>query len=182
MLKKILSKSLTVLFLFVYLYTDKSFSKVVPPNYGFTLEDLQDFSPGKNFSEIEKKWGKAEFYLKNKKLKIYKIHLIKKSFRFPLYLQVFDEKIIEFYAKLPSYFSHDLFLKELIKTHGKQNEYFKQNNLAIYEWKKEDNLKLIYSGSCTITCFPIYYQVSWTKIPEGPEKYDNILSILNQGR
>jgi hypothetical protein len=69
-----------------------------------------------------------------------------------------EGKILDMFAKLPSYFLHDVFHQSLINRFGKQDEYKKYGEEAIYKWTKSP-LTHVYSGACTITCFPIFYTV-----------------------
>ena len=148
--------------------TKNAFSKVEPPNYNFSLDTLKDFYPESDVKEVEKKYGAPEVMSGgggNLTLKFYVSHI---RYKFPVLVQTQDGKIVDMFAKLPSYFLHDIFHQSLINRFGKQDEYKKYGEEAIYKWNKT-SLTHVYSGACTITCFPIFYSVFPTTIkPEKP--------------
>ena len=92
---------------------------------------------------------------------------------FPVYVQINKGVISDFYARLPTYFLHDIFHQSLITKFGKQTKYYRQENDAIYTWKNVNGLKIIYSGSCTITCYPNY--VSYMKVSKVRGEYIPLL-------
>jgi hypothetical protein len=133
-------------------------AKVEAPNYDFSLDTLADFMPDKKISDVEKKYGKSEVV--NDKsgtltLKFYVAHI---RYKFPVIVQTKDGIILDFFARLPSYFLHDVFFQSLVNRLGKQDFYRKVGEEAVYSWDKKP-LKHIYSAACTITCFPIFYSV-----------------------
>jgi hypothetical protein len=133
-------------------------AKVETPNYNFSLDTLADFYPEKNRADLEKKYGKAEVMdTKNgvETLKFYVAHI---RYKFPVLVQVKEGKVLDFFARLPSYFLHDIFFQSLVNRMGKQKDYKRVIEEAVYSWEK-DSLKHVYSASCTITCFPIFYTV-----------------------
>jgi hypothetical protein len=132
-------------------------AKVEPQNYNFSLDALSLFHPGKEFKAIEAKYGKGEEYGKVGQIKIYKFYVAQIRYKFPVLVQVFEGKVLDFFARLPSYFSHDLYHQSLINRYGKQDLYKKSENSAVYIWNNKGGFRHIYSGTCTITCFPMYY-------------------------
>ena len=60
------------------------------------------------------------------------------------------------FVRPPSYLLHDFFHQDLINKYGKQNEYTHENGSGYYYWATK-NKDIYYQGSCTITCFPIFY-------------------------
>lgn len=137
--------------------TSTLLSKVDPPNYDFSLDELALFMPGSPLSKIEEKYGKAPPYEKTGKSEIYRFYVKQIRYVFPVFVQVIEGKSVDFYAKLPSYFLHDIFHQSLINRLGKQDKYIKKERHALYIWNNKNNLKHTYHGACTITCFPIYY-------------------------
>jgi len=133
-------------------------AKVEAPNYNFSLETLADFFPEKNRDDLEKKYGKAEVMATKKDLETLKFYVTQIRYKFPVIVHVKNGKVLDFFARLPSYFLHDIFFQTLITQMGKQNEYKKFGEEAVYSWEK-DSLKHVYSAACTITCFPIFYTV-----------------------
>lgn len=133
-------------------------AKVEAPNYNFSLDTLADFYPEKSRDDIEKKYGKAELMGTHNGIETLKFYVAHIRYKFPVIVQVKEGKVLDFFAKLPSYFLHDVFFQSLVNRIGKQNEYRKVGEEAIYKWEK-DNLRHAYSAACTITCFPIFYTV-----------------------
>ncbi len=146
----------------------KVFCKVEPPNYNFSIDTLKDFYPDSDVKELEKKYGSAETMSTsggNLTLRFYVAHL---RYKFAVIVQTQDGKVLDMFAKLPSYFLHDIFHQSLINRLGKQNEYKRVGEEAVYKWTKTP-LTHVYSGACTITCFPVFYAVFPADIkPEKP--------------
>jgi hypothetical protein len=141
-------------------------AKVEAPNYNFSLDTLADFFPEKKIDEIEKKYGKAEVMSTKNGTVTQKYYVAHIRYKFPVIVQTKEGKVLDFFAKLPSYFLHDIFFQSLVNRIGKQNSYKKVGEEAVYQWEK-DNLKHVYSAACTITCFPIFYTVFPTQKASG---------------
>ena len=141
-------------------------AKVDPPNYDFSLETLADFFPEKSLQELEKKYGKPEVIQTQGDASTLKFYVAHIRYKFPVIIQAKDGKVLDFFAKLPSYFLHDVFFQSLVNRLGKQNDYKKRGEEAVYRWEK-DSLKHVYSAACTITCFPIFYTIFPVKGPPG---------------
>ncbi|OFZ36243.1 MAG: hypothetical protein A2504_03990 [Bdellovibrionales bacterium RIFOXYD12_FULL_39_22] len=148
-----------ILFLSLSFLSNLLFSKMDPPNYDFSLDALKDFFPNSSIEEIKKKYPESELLESKNGVSLYRFYITQLRYKFPLFLQVTNGKAIDLYAKLPSYFSHDVFHQSLINRYGPQDKYHKQENNAVYIWNDKDGNKHIYEGSCTITCFPLYYSV-----------------------
>lgn len=133
-------------------------AKVEAPNYNFSLDTLADFYPEKKRDDIEKLHGKGEVMSKTGGVETIKYYVAHIRYKFPVIVQMKDGKVLDFFAKLPSYFLHDIFHQSLVNRMGKQNTYKKVGEEAVYIWEK-NSLKHVYSGACTITCFPIFYTV-----------------------
>lgn len=134
-------------------------AKVEAPNYDFSLNTLADFFPQKAISDLEKKYGKSDSMGSKNGVETSKFNVAHIRYKFPVIVQSKEGKILDFFARLPSYFLHDIFFQSLVNRLGKQNEYKKTGEEAYYVWDK-DGLKHVYSAACTITCFPIFYSVS----------------------
>ena len=133
-------------------------AKVEAPNYNFSLDTLADFYPQKSRDDLEKKYGKAEVMGSKNGIDTVKFYVAHIRYKFPVIVQTKDGKVLDFFAKLPSYFLHDIFFQSLVNRMGKQNAYKKVGEEAVYRWEK-DGLKHVYSAACTITCFPIFYSI-----------------------
>lgn len=144
--------------LILFLLTFSAHGKVDPPNYNFSLDQLQEFTPGTPLETFLKKYPKAKKVSGSESLGLYKAHVDHLRYYFPVFVQVEDNKIVDFFAKLPQYFLHNVFHYSLVEKLGMQNVYKKVEAQAVYIWK-QDKLTHVYTGACTITCFPIYYTV-----------------------
>jgi hypothetical protein len=133
-------------------------AKVIAPNYDFSLDTLNDFFPERAKEEIEKKYGPSELVVEKNGMETRKYYVAQIRYKFPVIVQFKDGRVLDFFAKLPSYFLHDIFFQSLTTRHGKQTQYHKFEEEAIYRWE-QDKVKHIYSAACTITCFPIFYSV-----------------------
>ncbi len=133
-------------------------AKVEAPNYNFSLDSLNEFFPDKASAPLEAKYGKPEMMSDEGEIKTLKFYVAHIRYKFPVIVQVKDGVITDFFARLPSYFLHDLFFQSLVNRYGKQSTYKRTGEEAFYTWDKQP-LKHIYSASCTITCFPIFYAV-----------------------
>lgn len=133
-------------------------AKVDPPNYDFSLDTLNDFFPDKTAASLDAKYGKAEVMSKESGTETLKYNVAHLRYKFPVIVQVKEGVILDFLARLPSYFLHDIFFQSIVNRHGKQTTYKRYGEEAFYTWKK-DSLKHVYSAACTITCFPIFYAV-----------------------
>jgi hypothetical protein len=142
-------------------------AKVEAPNYNFDPDTFADFFPGKTTAAIDSKYGKAEMMSNEGGIETLKYQVVHIRYKFPVIVQAREGKIEDFLARLPSYFLHDVFFESLINRHGKQSTYKKAGEEAYYVWNL-DQLKHIYSATCTITCFPIFYAVQMTNPSTKP--------------
>lgn len=139
-------------------------AKVDPPNYDFSLDRLKKFIPGNSLQKAldQGKNGQAfnaQTLSEENGYKITKIYIKHVRYKFPLLLQSSQGQITDFYARLPAYFLHDIFHQSLINRLGPQDIYKKVEEHAVYVWKSKESLNHVYSGACSITCFPVYYSV-----------------------
>ena len=130
--------------------------KVDPPNYNFSLDRLNQFKPGNSKEEIEKENKKGEIIEQQGERAVIKYYITHLRYKFPIFVQFYQGKVLDYYARLPQYFLHDVFHQSLINRFGKQNKYFKKEESALYQWENKENMKIVYHAACTITCFPIY--------------------------
>ena len=154
-------------------------AEVKPANYDFSLESLKVFKPGSTREAFEKKYGKGEVWKKENKTVILKYYVAQIRYKFPVFVQVFDGKVVDFFARLPTYFLHDLFHQSIINRVGKQDKYFRVENNALYKWVNKKGIDYTYSGTCTITCFPIFYSEALSKPPSGMNKYKPLVAQFN---
>jgi hypothetical protein len=124
-------------------------AKVEAPNYDFSLDALNEFFPEKQISSLEAKYGRPETMNDEGGIKTLKYYVSHIRYKFPVMVQAKDGVIVDFFARLPSYFLHDIFFQSLVNRYGKQTTYKKTGEEAFYIWK-QNALKHIYSASCTI--------------------------------
>ncbi len=165
-------KSLFTILILFCSHVKSGQSEVREPNYDFKYESFLDFYPGKLLENIQKKNGNGILMEKGDKSEIYKYYISYKSYNFPILIQVTKGKVTDFFTNLPSYFLHDVFHQSLINRLGKQDIYKKINESAVYIWRNQKNLKHVYHGACTITCFPIFYSVIGL---DNPNDYKSLL-------
>ena len=147
------------IFLFLFLSVLQTKAQVTPPNYDFSLDQLAPFFPNNTLSDLQKKFGPGKILEEASGVKLYKFEVNQIRYKFTVLVQIYQEKTLDFYAKLPTHFLHNIFHQTLINKYGPQDEYYKQEKDAIYIWNKKTTHKHLYSGSCIITCFPRYYSV-----------------------
>lgn len=165
---------LTLTVNYSFAQTENNTSNIYPV---FNLDELASFEPGKNINDIPKKYGIGSDIKIEKALEVKKYELQHDAYLFPLWVQYFNGKIIDFYTRLPSYFLHDTFHQSLINRYGQQNSYAQKDSTALYTWENEQ-MKRVYSGGCTITCYPIYYS-SMTKVTgKIPSTYRPLLELF----
>jgi hypothetical protein len=169
-------------FLLIFLITFSSsvtdtFAQVEPPNYNFSLDTLSLFFPGAKLAPIQKKWGKGELAFDKGSSKVYKFYVAHIRYKFPVFVHIYKNESISFYARLPSYFLHNIFHQSLINRLGKQDEYSKVGNAGVYIWNNKENIKYIYQGQCTLTCFPMYLSGVSLKLPNG---FSGQASLMDQ--
>lgn len=123
--------------------------------------------PGSTLEKIEKVYKFKELTFNDKGFKTYKFYIEHIRYRFPIFAQFKNNIVVDFVARLPAYFLHDIFHQSLINRLGNQDVYKKTEESAIYIWKNHQGLKHIYSGGCSITCFPIYYAVEKVEHKNG---------------
>ncbi len=122
----------------------------------FKITELDSFIPGNKVSDIPQRFGKSQKLVIQKTLQIRKYQIRHDAYFFPIWIQFYNNKILDFYTRLPSYFLHDTFHQTLINRNGPQSTYILKNSTALYTWDTPIK-KSVYSGGCTITCFPIFY-------------------------
>ena len=147
-----------ILFISTTLFSTFTWAKIEPPNYNFSVDTLKDFYPDAQVSDLEKKYGKPEMMSGGATRNTLKFMVAQIRYKFPVIVQTQDGKVLDMFAKLPSYFLHDIFHHSLINRLGKQDQYKRTGEEAIYVWNKTPLIH-VYSGACTITCFPVFYAV-----------------------
>ncbi len=158
----------------LFLTIQAATAKVDPPNYNFSLDTFNDFWPGKTLDSLQKKYGKGTLIKTEGSVTSYRFLVEQLRYKFPVFVQIHQNKVLDFYGRLPTYFLHDVFHQSIINRFQKQDSYKKIEQNAIYIWKNKKNARIIYSGTCTITCFPLYFTAVTTSIPSELEKYQSL--------
>ncbi len=170
--------ALIVVILLSLTYCFYSNAEVQPPNYDFSLEKFDDFMPGKTLEDIEKTYLYKELMMTKNGYSIYKFYVSHRRYKFAILVQFYQGKVLDFHARLPQYFLHDIFHQSLINRFKKQDQYFHTEEHAVYVWKNIRGNEITYSGACTITCFPIYFAVRTLDVKTLSD-YKPILKKLN---
>jgi len=160
---------------FLWITSTITFAKVVAPNYNFTLDKLQLFQPGSAVQGIENKFGKGEELDEVNGIQLLRYSLKANKYSFPVFVQIYRGISLDFFAKLPNYFLHDIFHRSLILRYGKQSQYFNKENSSVYIWNNKNGIQHIYSGSCTLQCFPIYYSAITLQLPTDIKGFKSLL-------
>ena len=90
------------------------------------------------------------------------------TYRYPLFIQVYNQQISDFYLTFPSFMLHDSIFEALIQKWGKQQYYQRNNFSAIYHWKNINAglFAAIYEANCSITCFPVSLSLQSLSMPK----------------
>ena len=102
------------------------------------LDTLKKFYPGTELSAIQKEFGKGETISSGGAAKSYKFYVAQLRYKFPVFVTVSQNKVVDFFARLPTYFLHDIFHQSLINRYGKQDEYSKVKRNGLYIWNNEN--------------------------------------------
>lgn len=142
------------------IFPTHALTEIKPPNYDFTLASLSPFFPGGSLDKVKtEKTIQSDIFEDKGNLKIIRIKLKRANYSIDIYLQTKDDKITDMFARLPQHFIHDIFLKDLQTIHKKQDKYIQKDMNALYVWTNRDGNNIIYQGSCSITCFPMFIEV-----------------------
>ena len=133
------------------------------PNFNFNFDSLKDFFPRQDLATLDQKFT-PQVLQANGAYRWQKYQLTHPRYQIKILAQAWQDKVADFFAPLPSFFSHDLFLQALIKRLGPAQKMAKQGEEAAYFWE-QDQLRYIYAAACTITCFPVYLTVIDLRIP-----------------
>lgn len=134
-------------------------AEITPPNYDFTLKSIENFTPGKNIEDIKKQNPKFDLFSDNGEQKILRFKLKRTNYILDVYTQVKKDTVTDLFVRLPQHFLHDIFLTDLQKKWKKQDRFVRHDRSAIYVWLNRDNTNIIYHGSCSITCFPMFIEI-----------------------
>ena len=132
---------------------------ITPPNYDFTLKSLEAFYPGKLIEDVKKTNPKFKTIEDNGDKKLFLFQVKRPNYILDIYTQVKKDQITDLYVRLPQHFLHDILLKELQAKWKKQDRYTRKDGSALYTWFNRDNFNIIYQGSCSITCFPMFIEI-----------------------
>jgi hypothetical protein len=155
-------------------------ASISTPNYEFTIKTLENFLPSKPSESLKKENPKFDIIEDNGENKTLRFNFKTKNYSLDIYTQIKKDTIVDTYVRLPQYFNHDLFLKELQTKWKKQDKYFRKDQSAYFVWKNRDQMNILYMGSCSITCFPMF--IEFTNLDKNQEtfysKFNKALPIL----
>lgn len=154
-------------------------AKITPPNYDFKISMLETFFPTKSVEEIKKQIPKFDIVEDSGDQKILKFKLNKKEYILDIYVQVKKDLIIDTYIRMPQHFNHDLLLKELQEKWKKQDKFKNKDRSSLYTWFNRDRMNILYQGSCSITCFPMFLEFTTSDNSVKPlyQKFNEALPI-----
>ncbi len=157
-MKYLISKLLLLISFFGVTFADIH-AQTKSPNYDFTLTSLELFFPGKSLAEAKKSQSQFDIFEDAGEMKILRFKFKRAGYMLDVYTQVKGDTINDLYVRLPQHFLHDLMLADLQKRYKKQDHYVRKDLSALYVWKNRENNHIIYQGSCSITCFPMFLEV-----------------------
>lgn len=159
--------SIVSIFIGIGIFVNRAHSVVDPANYNFSLDQLAVFKPGTDIKQAIEKYGQAEVLDEKNQTKTLRFYVAHIRYKFAVLVRIANEKVIDYHARLPAYFLHDVFHQSLLNRYGKQSLYRFNNGTALYLWDNKDGVNYIYNGTCTITCFPTYLS-AFPKEPPFP--------------
>ena len=145
---------------FLVVLSPHVYPDIKPPNYDFTLTSIEPFFPGKSVEDAKKdKSIKSDIFEDNGDAKVIRFKIKRANYTLDLYTQVKGDKITDVFIRLPQHFIHDLFLADLVKRYKKQDKFVRHDMSALYVWMNRDGNNILYHGSCSITCFPMFIEI-----------------------
>jgi len=159
---------MSILFTKFLLFIFAIHAQIPPLNYDFTLKSLEIFTPGKTLEEIKKQYSNYDIFEDSGDQKILHFKIKRTGYILDVYTQTKKDTVTDLFVRLPQHFLHDLFLKELQLKWKKQDKFVRHDRSALYVWLNRDNSNIIYDGSCSITCFPMFIEIVSTDISVIP--------------
>lgn len=151
--------TLSIMKLLLIFFISVIYAGIIPPNYDFNLKTLEIYYPGKLIEEVKKANPSFKIIEESGDKKIYFFQFKRSNYILDIYTQVNKDQITDLYVRLPQYFLHDLILKELQAKWKKQDRFKRKDGSALYTWLNRENFNIIYHGSCSITCFPMFLEI-----------------------
>ncbi len=139
------------------------YAAVDAPNFDFQLDQFKDYLPRQKLAPLGQKTPPQILHLRGN-YQWHKYLLTQPRYQIKIFTQALQGQVADFFAPLPSFFAHDVFLQALINRLGPVQKMDKRGEEAAYFWE-QDNLRHIYAAACTITCFPVYYTVIDLQVP-----------------
>lgn len=159
---------LTTVIFISSLFCAHLFGQIQAPNYDFSLDSLRVFFPTSSVEQMSAAHGEFELMEEKDNTRLLRFNVAHIRYRFPVFVQVDEQgRALDFFARLPNYFLHDVFHQSIINRFEKQNHFLNKDGTAVYRWNNRDGMNLTYSATCTITCFPIYISGERTQLPES---------------
>jgi hypothetical protein len=150
------------LLLVITLYSSLLFTisaEIKKPNYDFSPATLEPFFPGSTMEKIKAdKTIVSDIFEDNGNQKIVKIKFLRPNYKLDIFVQTKDETVTDLFVRLPQHFNHDLLLTDLQKKYKKQDKFVRKDMSALYVWMNRDGNNIIYHGSCSVSCFPMFIE------------------------
>ena len=143
----------------------------------FEFGQLAPFQVGKLVSDIPVQFKPVEINLKNA-LKINRYELSHLGYKFPIFVQFAETIILDLFVRLPSYLLHDFFINLLLIITECSKNISSKIRLRFTLWTTNE-VKRVYSGGCTISCFPIFY-TEINNSENRPADYRSLYQLLNE--
>jgi hypothetical protein len=157
-MKHFLLKILSVISIYSFLLFTVS-AEIKIPNYDFSTNTLEPFFPGSTMEKIKAdKTIVSDIFEDNGNQKILKIKFFRPNYSLDIFLQTKDDKVTDLFVRLPQHFNHDLLLTDLQKKYKKQDKFVRKDMSALYVWMNRDGNNIIYHGSCSVSCFPMFIE------------------------
>lgn len=134
-------------------------AEIKSPNYDFTLDALELFFPGKSLEQAQKTYPKYDLFEDKGEEKIVHFKVMRTGYLLDIYAQVKADKFTDIFVRMPQHFLHDLLLTDLQKRYKKQDHYIRKDLSALYVWKNRNGNNILYHGSCSLTCFPMFLEI-----------------------
>ncbi|MBF0205681.1 MAG: hypothetical protein HQK53_02210 [Oligoflexia bacterium] len=160
----------------------------------FTQRDLR--AVRKSLSQLGGRSGEntdlyAQISTTNKNLVISKLKIFdtndSRSFRYyyVLLLQSYLDQILDFYIVFPSFMDHQFVYYNLQKKFAKVDKFARSGSSSFYIWNNVGGIKITYSATCTVSCFPLFLEGEFldareqvkSKLSQNPNNSNNKISV-----
>lgn len=144
-------------------------------NKDFNLELFAPLLPGQNWESTSKQLKKVETLQEQGSSKIIKaIFFDDQKNMFQAFVQINQNIISDSFIRPPTHMDHNEFLKALQKKYGKQNFFKNKDRSSMYVWDKIPDLKIVYQGSCSLSCFAMFISFASLQNKSNPSLFEQL--------